>query len=82
MKREISKKEVIKIVRDCVSEMYRFGDGWKYNYWPNGRLRAGHESISQDYYSCLFNRSQCMIDIANDYDGTQYSGGNWTDYVK
>lgn len=81
MKRDLTKTQIIKEVRERVGELYPFGGQWKYNYWPDGVNRSGRESHPTDYHSAKHSRSQLMIELAND-DGTEYRGGRWTDYVK
>jgi hypothetical protein len=92
----MTKKEAIKKARKNVGELYKFGDGYKYNYW-DFKTGSWRESYPKDYYQARFGRSKELIFQAvyslNEEEGyevasdiairslVKYSDGNWVEYV-
>jgi hypothetical protein len=78
----MTRKQKIEREKAQVGELYRWGDQWRFNYWPNGSDKPGRESHPTDYASAMFERSKMLVAIANDTDGSEYEGGPWLDYVR
>lgn len=83
------KNKAIAHARKNVSEIYPFGNGYKFSTYDK-KANAWRERHPSDYWSARNARSQALIDAATDYineiNGTddfspQYDGGKWTDYV-
>ena len=78
-----TKTQAINYARSSVSNLYRFGDGWKYDSFDQS-VDAWREHNPLDYYMARISRAQTLIDKAHEYleiESPQYEGGNWTDYV-
>ena len=78
----MTRKEKVARAKSRVGELYRWGNQWRYNYWPDGPDKPGRESHPTDRAWAMFERSQMLVSIANDSDGSEYDGGPWLDYVR
>jgi hypothetical protein len=82
-----TKTAAIKHARANVSELYRFGDGYRFKYF-DAKHNAWRESTPAPIYAAIGSRSQALIDFANEHLGherdhaDQYDGGNWTSYIR
>jgi hypothetical protein len=78
----MTKTAAIKKARASVSNLYKFGSGYKFNCYDDGK--KWRESCVCEYHLANCHRSQCLIDHARELVGkphTQYDGGKWVDYV-
>lgn len=86
----MTKKEAIKKARENVSELYRFGENWRFNYYDR-KCNVWRESCPRDYFGALFFRSMELIYQASleltgdDYLASEkmakYHSGRWTEFV-
>lgn len=77
-----TRKQKVDRAKARVGGLYRFGDQWRYNYWPDGPDKAGRESNPTDRNSANYERSRTLVAMANESDGSEYDGGCWLDYVR
>lgn len=78
-----TRKEKMEFAKARVGELYRWGRGqWRFNYWPDGPDRPGRESHPTDRATAMFERSQMLVAMANETDGSEFDGGSWRDYVR
>ena len=76
-----TKQTRIAQARALVGRLERWGDQWRFNYWPEGIDKTGIESPATDYHVALHRRAQTLINIANSGSVVQYEGGSWLTYV-
>jgi hypothetical protein len=82
-----TKTAAIKHARANISELYRFGDGYRFKRYDT-RHNAWRESHPAPYGVAGSHRAQAMIDTAYEFLGRepgysgQYDGGAWTSYVR
>lgn len=88
----MTKTKAIKLARKEVSDLYKFGNSWKYSVYDES-VNAWRDNWPCDYYSAKIYRSFMLIDKAkskmgcgdmeifqsqNDFEDF---GGKWVDYV-
>jgi len=76
-----TKQTRIAQARALVGRLERWGDQWRFNYWPEGIDKTGIESPAMDYHSALDRRAQTLIMLANQSESIVYEGGSWLNYV-
>lgn len=86
----MTKTQAIRHARANVSELFRFGDGWKFSVYDPG-VAAWRESGAYPYHDALVHRARSLIECAARAMGLDdmntcaasyaYEGGRWTDYV-
>lgn len=83
----MTKKQAIKTARDNVSDIYRFGDNYRFSVYDKN-LNAWCESWPTDYWRAKSNRSEALaiaarqaLGYSNGDEYIQYDGGSWIDYV-
>lgn len=86
----MNKTAAIKHARETVSELYRFGDGWKFSTVDTER-NAWIEHGPRDYLTARRWRAETLIHAATlaihddvekaDAAAHSYDGGPWTDYI-
>ena len=76
-----AKTKRIANARALVGSLERWGDKWRFNYWPDGFDRMGIESHATGYHDAVGRRSQTLINIANGDFSAVYFGGSWLNYV-
>jgi len=83
----MTKRQAIQTARDNVSEIYRFGENYRFAAYDKSR-NAWSESLPTDYWQARAHRSEALILAArkalgynNGDEYVQYDGGHWTDYV-
>jgi len=81
------KKQAIQLARDNVSEIYKFGEGYRFSAYDE-RVNAWRESWVTDYWTAQAHRAEALIRAArkalghsNGEEYVQYDGGPWIDYV-
>ena len=90
--KKATKTAAIQFARKMVSELYKFGDGYKFNVWDED-CNAWREHGGGDYWVERAHRAECLIIAACMYMGAgeyyamgaayEYinGGGSWVDYV-
>lgn len=78
----MTRKEKAERAKARVGDLYRFGDQWRFNYWPDGPDKPGRESHPTDRAKAMFERSRMLVAMANETDGSEFTGGSWRDYVR
>ncbi len=83
----MTKSKAIKTAREQVSELYRFGDGYRFQIY-NERFNGWSETYPTNYWNAQRMRSEALIQRTREAlghsDGDQYVeyyGGSWRDYV-
>ena len=83
----MTKSKAIKAAREQVSELYRFGENYRFSVYQR-RFRAWMETYPTTYWNAKRMRSQALIEKAREAlgftDGDQfvdYDGGRWVDYL-
>tara|TARA_R100001198_G_scaffold95183_1_gene80419 strand:+ start:1325 stop:1579 length:255 start_codon:yes stop_codon:yes gene_type:complete len=83
----MTKSKAIKAAREQVSELYRFGENYRFQIYKR-RFHAWMETYPTDYWNAKRMRSQALIEKAREAlgftDGDQfvdYDGGRWVDYL-
>jgi hypothetical protein len=87
----MTKSAAIRHARANVSELYRFGDGWKFSTHDTA-CNAWRESYPTDYHRATWHRRLALIESANralghepdghPHEPGDFLGGPWTDYVE
>jgi hypothetical protein len=80
-----TKAAAIRHARANVSELYKFGNGYRYRYY-DATVNAWRESTPAPIHMALAHRSQGLINQACAHLGHEtpphYDGGTWTSYVR
>jgi len=83
----MTKSKAIKTARDEVSELYPFGENYRFSVYDPDR-EAWRESQAANYWRAKIERSEALIERAREALGycdgdqyVQYDGGSWRDYV-
>lgn len=83
----ITKTLAIKTAREHVSELYAFGENYRFTVYDAER-ELWIESYPANYWAARSARSEALIQKARETMGysdgeqyLQYNGGSWTEYI-